>query len=212
MMADNWDDMTLREFQAALASSSPTPGGGTAAAIALGQSAALACMVCDLTIGQEKWQSGWSISEQVSDIAIPIFTRSLELASEDSAAFDEVMAAFRMPKGDDNQINLRRVEIRRATLEAARTPLETARLAFQLLCSLPELAVHGNGNAVSDVGVASLLASAACKGALMNVEINLSSLPDDMGVDERTECAGLKQEVSDISRSSINAVQERLSS
>ena len=102
-MTDNWDDMTLREFQAALASSSPTPGGGTAAAIALGQSAALSCMVCDLTIGKEKWQSGWSISEQVSDIAIPLFTRSLELASEDSAAFDEVMAAFRMPKDDDEK-------------------------------------------------------------------------------------------------------------
>jgi formiminotetrahydrofolate cyclodeaminase len=210
MMADSWDDMTLREFQAALASSSPTPGGGTAAAIALGQSAALACMVCDLTLGNEKWQSGWSIADKVSNIAIPLFSRSLELASEDSAAFDEVMAAFKMAKDDDEQIDLRRVEIRRATLEAARTPLETARLAFKLLSALPELATHGNANAVSDVGVASLFASTACKGALMNVEINLSSLPIDMGVAERAECEQLKVDVSEVSRASIHAVQERL--
>ncbi len=210
MMADDWDDMTLREFQAALASSSPTPGGGTAAAIALGQSAALACMVCDLTIGKDKWKSGWAIAGKVSDIAIPLFTRSLELASEDSAAFDQVMAAFKMPKDDDEQIEMRRTEIRRATLEAARTPLETARLAFELLSALPELATLGNANAVSDVGVAALLASTACKGALMNVEINLSSLPEDMGGDERAECANLMARVSDVSRDSIRAVQERL--
>ena len=52
----NWMDMSVREFQAALASSSPTPGGGTAAAVSLGQAAALAVMVCDLTLGKEKWE------------------------------------------------------------------------------------------------------------------------------------------------------------
>mgnify|MGYP003984979963 FL=1 len=51
--------MSLRDFQSALASSSPTPGGGTASAIALGQAAALTCMVADLTIGKEKWKDGW---------------------------------------------------------------------------------------------------------------------------------------------------------
>ena len=58
----NWAAMSLREFQAALASSSPTPGGGTAAAVALGQAAALSIMVCDLTLGKEKWADGWSNS------------------------------------------------------------------------------------------------------------------------------------------------------
>ena len=58
-------DMSVREFQAALASSSPTPGGGTAAAVSLGQAAALAVMVCDLTLGKEKWGAGWSTAEEV---------------------------------------------------------------------------------------------------------------------------------------------------
>ena len=56
-----WMEMSLRDFQSALASSSPTPGGGTAAAIALGQASALTIMVADLTIGKEKWESGWDI-------------------------------------------------------------------------------------------------------------------------------------------------------
>ena len=60
-----WMEMSIREFQSALASSSPTPGGGTAAAIALGQAAALSIMVCDLTIGSEKWKEGWEISEKL---------------------------------------------------------------------------------------------------------------------------------------------------
>ena len=58
----NWADMTLREFQSALASSSPTPGGGTASAVALGQAASLSIMVCDLTLGNEKWKDGWTIA------------------------------------------------------------------------------------------------------------------------------------------------------
>ena len=55
----DWMEMSLRDFQSALASSSPTPGGGTASAIALGQAAALTCMVADLTIGKDKWKAGW---------------------------------------------------------------------------------------------------------------------------------------------------------
>ena len=70
------DEMTLREYQTALASSSPTPGGGTAAAVALGHSAALACMVCDLTIGKEKWETGWEAVVQNIVAALAVACRS----------------------------------------------------------------------------------------------------------------------------------------
>ena len=80
----NWASMSLREFQAALASSSPTPGGGTASAVALGQAAALSIMVCDLTLGKEKWADGWTIAEDIQSLAIPMMERANELATEDS--------------------------------------------------------------------------------------------------------------------------------
>jgi formiminotetrahydrofolate cyclodeaminase len=209
MSSINWSEMSVREFQAALASSSPTPGGGTAAAIALGQAAALTCMVCDLTIDKDKWKDGWAAAEASQLAALPLFNHSLELATEDSNSFDAVMASFKLPKNDDDEISARRNAIRKATLEASRVPLRTAELAFTLLETLPDLASKGNGNATSDVGVAALLASAACKGALMNVKINLQSLPSDMGVEEREGYELLFGKVREVSRQCMVAIHER---
>ena len=208
----NWMDMNLKDFQSALASSSPTPGGGTASAIALGQAASLAVMVCDLTLGSERWKDGWEIAERIQMVAIPLLHQSGVLANEDSDAFDEVMACFKLPKSDEVEIQSRRTAIRKATLKAATVPYETACLATDLLVLLPELAEKGNANAVSDVGVAGLLASAASKGAVFNVEINLESLPEDMGVDVRSGLNDLKERTKTASRAVMEAVRNRMSS
>ena len=207
----NWMDMNLKDFQTALASSSPTPGGGTASAIALGQAASLAVMVCDLTLGNERWKDGWSVAERVQLTAIPLLHRSGILANEDSDAFDEVMASFKMPKNNDSEVESRRAAIRAATLKAATVPYETARLATDLLVMLPELAQKGNANAVSDVGVAGLLASAASKGAVFNVEINLGSLPENMGADIRNGLPDVKERTKTASRAVMEAVRARMS-
>jgi formiminotetrahydrofolate cyclodeaminase len=203
-------DMTLGEFQDALASSEPTPGGGTAAAVALGQATALTRMVAQLTLGKEKWQEGWVAAERAEMIAQKAYLRSGELAQLDSDAFDEVMASFRLPKTNDGEIDIRRNSIRQATLKASEVPYETVILGMELLSCQEALAVFGNGNAVSDVGVAALLASAAVKGALFNVEINLQSLPDDMGVEMRKKVPGIRLECSEISRKIMHAIHERM--
>ena len=203
-------DMTLRDFQSALASSSPTPGGGTAAAVALGQAASLTTMVCDLTLGNDKWSSGWAVAEAAQTVAIPLLNKAGELAQADSDAFDSVMESFKLPKSTDAEKTERRDAIRKATLAAAEIPYETARSALALMKHLPELAKRGNGNAVSDVGVAGLLASAAAKGAVFNVEINLGSLPDELGGELRTDLLTLKNEVKVISREIMQAVRDRL--
>jgi len=203
-------DMTLRDFQSALASSSPTPGGGTAAAVALGQAASLTTMVCDLTLGNDKWSSGWAVAEAAQTVAIPLLNKAGELAQADSDAFDSVMESFKLPKSTDAEKTERRDAIRKATLVAAEIPYETARSALALMKHLPELAKRGNGNAVSDVGVAGLLASAAAKGAVFNVEINLGSLPEEMGGELRSNLVTLKHEVKVISRAIMQAVRDRL--
>ena len=202
--------MTVRDFQTALASSSPTPGGGTAAAIALGQASALTVMVCDLTIGKEKWQDGWNIAEEAMRLSVKIMSRAGELADEDSDAFDEVMASFKLPKGSDEEVAVRRTAIRNATLIATEKPYETAELSLDLLKILPELARKGNSNAVSDVGVAGLLASAACKGALFNVDINLGSLPEDYAQEIRINAPRIQEESRTLSRQVMDAVREKL--
>ena len=209
-MKTPWMEMTVRDFQAALASSSPTPGGGTAAAISLGQASALTIMVCDLTIGKDKWSEGWPIAEKAMLLAVKIMTRAGELADEDSDAFDDVMQSFRLPKDTEEEKTSRRQAIRKATLVATEKPFETAKLALDLLEVLPELAAKGNGNAVSDVGVAGLLASAACKGAIFNVDINLPGLPDDMAKEIRDNVPEIKENAKILSRKIMDEVRKRL--
>ncbi len=210
IMKTPWMEMSVRDFQAALASSSPTPGGGTAAAIALGQASALAIMVCDLTLGKEKWEAGWDIAGTTLMASVKIMSRAGVLAEEDSDAFEEVMQSFKLPKETEADKDARRNAIRNATLTATEKPFETAELALKLLRLLPELATKGNANAVSDVGVAGLLASAACKGALFNVDINLDSLPEGMATEIREAIPGILDESRALSRLIMDSVRDRI--
>lgn len=205
-----WAAKTLREFQDALASSDPTPGGGSAAGVALGQAAALAVMVSDLTLSKDSLQDGWTISENVKLVAIPLLDEGLELATQDSAAFDAVVASFRLAKATDDEKASRRDSIRSATLGAAEVPFRTATKALDLLELLPELAEKGNPNAASDVGVAGLLASAALKGAVFNVEINLESLPESYGEEMRESLPNIVEKGRIYSRQCMDAVRLRL--
>ena len=173
---EDFGRMTMKEFQTALSSSSPTPGGGSAAAIALGNAAALTCMVCDLTTSKEKWKEGWDVAERIQNIAIPILLDSIQLANEDAIAFEEVMNSWKLPKNDEKEKNEKKLKIEEATLNAALKPLETALKASEILELLPELAENGNSNAITDVAVAALLAHTASSGALFNVRINLLDL------------------------------------
>ena len=207
----SWADVTLREFQNALASSEPTPGGGSAAGVALGQAAALAKMVANLTLGNDKYANGWSIAESVNAVVTPLLDEGLNLAQSDSEAFDAVVAGFKMPKATDEEKTIRREEIRNSMLGAAKVPYDTACYALDLMKLLPDLATYGNENAVSDVGVAGLLASAALKGAIFNIEINLNSLPETYGVEMRNHLPTLSKEGKIHSRLCMEAVRKILS-
>ena len=205
-----WAAKTLREFQDALASSDPTPGGGSAAGVALGQAAALAVMVSDLTLSKDSLKDGWNISENVKKVAIPLLDEGLELATQDSDAFDAVVASFQLPKATDVEKATRRDSIRSATLGAAEVPFRTATKALKLLELLPELAEKGNPHAASDVGVAGLLASAAFKGAIFNVDINLESLPESYGEEMRESLPEMVEKGRIYSRQCMDAVRMRL--
>ena len=206
----NFEEMTLQEFSDSLASNNPTPGGGSAAAVALSQAAALTVMVCDITIGREKWKTGWEASEIAKLVAMPLINGAFELANEDTDAFVSVMDSFKLPKDTDEEKDARRLAIRKATHQASLVPLQTAKDALQLLLCQEELALTGNANAVTDVGVASLLASAACKGALFNVHINAISLPDDLSSPLLEQVNEIKEQSRDMSKAVMKAVNNRL--
>ncbi len=208
----SWAERSLEAFEQALASSDPTPGGGTAAAVALGQAAALVSMVASLTLQSDRWTDAHEAAEQARNVATEARSHAARLADEDSAAFDQVMAAFRLPKTNEAETEARREAIRSATLHAAEVPMETAELARALIDEVLIMIQRGNVNAVSDAGMASLLATAAAKGALFNVNINLDALPEDMGHDLRERAPLLLEEVRVMGRRCMDAVRDRMES
>lgn len=205
-----WAETTLQEFENAIKSSDPTPGGGTVAAVALGQAAALVTMVAELTLGSERWVDAHAEATEARSVAADIMPRASYLADADAAAFDAVVDAFKLPKSNEEEKDVRREAIRAATLGAAEVPFETAEHACALLPHVLAMAERGNSNAASDAGVASLMATAAAKGAVFNVIINLNSLPDTMGVEMRQALPAMEEEIRLLGRRCMDAVRGRL--
>jgi glutamate formiminotransferase / formiminotetrahydrofolate cyclodeaminase len=165
-------------FLEATAAGSATPGGGAVAALAGALSAALAGMVARVTIGKKKYAA---VEAQMKDIAARAdglrdnLTASID---EDSAAFTEVMNAFKLPKETPEEIARRNAQIQLATQHATLVPLHTARLCLEALGLIHFVAANGNINAMSDAASAAFMACAAIDAAGMNVRINAATLDD----------------------------------
>lgn len=163
-------------FIDALASPTPTPGGGSAAAYVAALGAALAEMVAGLTLGKKKYAL---VEEEMRAILAEAATLRQELSravAEDAAAFEAVMAAFKLPKETPEQEATRLAAIESATLNAARVPLENARRAVRVIELCARLAEVGNLNAISDAASGAAMARAALTSAGYNVRINLLDL------------------------------------
>jgi methenyltetrahydrofolate cyclohydrolase len=168
----------MRRYIDALANAAPTPGGGSASAVAGSMAAALVVMVCEVTLGKEKYQSVADELRNVRAKAEALKDQLVGLAGRDESAYDEVIKAFRLPKLTDGEKVLRRQEIQSALKRATDVPLETALACGQVLNLASQIVEKINPNALSDLGTAGLLAGAALKGARLNVIINASNLND----------------------------------
>tara|TARA_B100000902_G_scaffold56069_1_gene62889 strand:+ start:7718 stop:8338 length:621 start_codon:yes stop_codon:yes gene_type:complete len=162
-----------------IASKSPTPGGGTVAALTLAHAHSLAVMVSRLTIGKEKWQKGHVISNLIINSSTETLAKSISLAGDDSLAFDKVMESYRMPRSNDVEIESRKLAILESTIGAAQTPSEIAEEGLKLLSLLPDLARFGNLNAITDLAASSELAYTAVYIATLNVKINVDSMSNE---------------------------------
>ena len=169
---------SLSGFVGAVASPDPAPGGGSVAAHAGALAAALVQMVAGLTIGKKKYQSVEAEMKQVAQRAAALVTRCSALVARDADAYTVVMNAYKLPK-DGPDAAARDAAIADALVHAAEVPLETARACAEVAELAALIAERGNSNAVSDGGVAALLADAGCRGAAYNVRINVSALGAD---------------------------------
>lgn len=173
---------TKYAFIEELAAGTPTPGGGSAAAFTAAMAAGLVSMVCRLTVGKKKYASIeasiWEILEQ-SEVLRSDFIKAVD---EDSAAFQTVLNAMRLPKDTPDQQAERNSKIQAATLQAARLPFTVAEKCLKILELASQVASMGNINAISDAGAAGALAYAALQAASHNVKINTLQLTDSLEV------------------------------
>lgn len=172
-------DLNLVEFTEALASGAATPGGGSASALAGALAAGLVAMVARNTAANPSFAERVEPLREIEAEAELRRGKLVGLVDEDAAAFDRVMAAFRLPKDTEELKQARSREIQAGYRGAVEPPLAVCRHALDVLALTARVAELGNPNAVSDAGVAALLAASALEGAAFNVEINLGSIKDD---------------------------------
>jgi formiminotetrahydrofolate cyclodeaminase len=171
-------NMTIRNFTDEVASCSPAPGGGSVSALAGAQAAALLSMYCNLTIGKEKYAAMREIMEDALAEAARLHQELLSAVDDDTRAFEQVMAAFQLPRGTAGEKETRREAVQAALKEAARVPFRVCLCCHRLLHLVAGVAGKGNESALSDIGVANLQAYAGLTGAAYNVLINLGSIQD----------------------------------
>lgn len=179
-------DKSIETFLDELAGKAPTPGGGSAAAIMGAMSAALVSMVCNLTIGKKKYEGVEGELQALLVEAEGLRNTLIGLVKADVDAFERVMAAYRMPKDDENQRLMRHTEIQEALKVATDVPLECARACAKAIDLSRIAAEKGNLNVVSDAGVAVLAGYAALKSAALNVYVNVGSIEDESFVTQRS--------------------------
>jgi glutamate formiminotransferase / formiminotetrahydrofolate cyclodeaminase len=168
--------MTLERFADEVSGVAPAPGGGSVSALAGSLGAALAAMVANLTVGKKGYEPAWASSSALAERAQALKAALLAAVDDDTRAFDEVLAAMRLPKATDDEKSARATAIAAAYEKATSVPLSTARLCLQAIELAEEAARTGNRNSASDAGVGALLAKAGLEGALLNVRINLPSV------------------------------------
>ena len=170
--------MTVERFVDEVSSSSPAPGGGSVSALAGSLGAALAAMVANLTVGKKGYESAWESSSALAERAQQIKAALARAVDEDTRAFDDVLAAMRLPKATEAEQKARQAAIAAAYEKATAVPLATARLCLAALELCEQAATSGNRNSLSDAGVGALLAKAGLEGAILNVRINLPSVQE----------------------------------
>jgi glutamate formiminotransferase / formiminotetrahydrofolate cyclodeaminase len=167
-----------QDFLEALAEGTAAPGGGSAAAYTGAAGAALVSMVARLTLGKKKYAAVEAQMYVVLERAEILRSKLKAAIQDDAQAFNKVMEAFKLPKDTDEEAAARLQVIEDATLVAARVPLETARLAVDVIELAAQCVAAGNLSAISDGATGAALARAALTGAGYNVRINITSLKD----------------------------------
>ena len=194
-------NLSVKGFADETSRESPAPGGGTISAYMGALGAALGTMVANLSSHKRGWDDRWAEFSAWADKGQQLMTELLHLVDEDTEAFNQIMSAFSLPKGTDEEKAARSAAIQEATLYATQVPLKTMKASFRAFDICKAMAEEGNSASVSDAGVGALAARAAVLGACLNVKINASSLKD------REQADALVAEANELARQACECEQ-----
>lgn len=197
-------DLTCAAFAEETASESPAPGGGSISAYIGALGASLAAMVANLSSHKAGWDDRW---EEFSDWAVraqEIKDDLLRLVDEDTAAFNQVMDAFRLPKGTPEEKTARSHAIQSATRYATEVPFRTMQRAADAFGVVRAMIESGNPNSITDAAVGALCVRTAVIGAFLNVKINAAGLKD------RAFAGEILEKGAEIERNAIETEKELL--
>ena len=201
--------LSMRTYLEKLASDAPTPGGGSASAMAGALAAALASMVANLTIGKERFKEHEAEAIALEEQATSLRERMLTLSDEDAKVFQEFMVCYKLPKKTEEEQWLRKQYMSAAAKKAASVPYQIAQAALEILQMTVRLGKIGNPNVVSDATVSALLARAALRGSVYNVLINLQLTADPaFNLQMETDLEKLQAEAVELERLAIQATAD----
>lgn len=177
-------DETLHCYLDDLASAQPTPGGGSTAALSGAMGAALASMVCRITIGKETYAD---VHQEIEDLLTKseyLRSRFQQLMQEDIEAYGHLSASYKLPRATSEERKYRADMIQKQLVEAASVPLEVVKCAAELIQSCQRIAEIGSVSVLSDIATGATLASCSGKGAAFMVRINVRSMKNDTMIEE----------------------------
>lgn len=184
----SFGDQSIKEFLRDLESDMPAPGGGSVAGLISALSGALNSMVYSLTVGKKAYMS---LSEEEKESIDKFqkesrrFTlRSLEIMDEDRENFLKLMNSYKMPKNNDEEIELRKSAIRDNTIKSMAAPLALARESVNFYDNLKVMNKYGNKMLLSDLSISAILLNSAIESSIINVKVNLNSLRNEEFFDD----------------------------
>ncbi|WDD88197.1 cyclodeaminase/cyclohydrolase family protein [Fusobacterium nucleatum] len=184
-------ELDVLKFLDVVDSNSPAPGGGSVSALASSLGASLARMVAHLSFGKKKYEA---LSDDVKAKFVANFDELLKIKNElndlidrDSEAYNTVMAAYKLPKETDEEKAVRSTEIQKSLKYAIQTPYDIVVLSGKAISLLGEILANGNQNAITDIGVGTMLLMVGLEGGILNVKVNLSSIKDTAYVEKITK-------------------------
>ncbi len=204
-------DQPIQQFLDELASKAATPGGGSAAGVMGATGAALVSMVCNLTVGKEKYADVEGEMQDALAKAEALRETLTDMIRQDVEVFDKLMATYGLPKQSDDEKSARSTAIQASLREATDVPLACARACAEIIDVCRVVAEKGNKGVISDAGVAVLAAFAALRSAALNVYINAGGIKDRDFADARlAELEEILAGAGDETESIYNIVKERL--